>query len=119
MAIYVRPDNLKVLDVYRSRLFQLLGLTLFFRMLICGVYNPPKHNYRDADLMNYLYSFVDSVLDKHPDTVVLCGDDINRLDTKTRISLNNRDRLKLANSRNSQDISENRGNLASVMGSRV
>lgn len=119
MAIYVRPDNLKVLDVYRSRLFRLLGLTLFFRMLTCGVYNPLKHKYRDADLMNYLYSFVDSVLDKHPDRVVLCGGDINRLDTKTRISLNNRDRLKLANSRKSQDISENRGNPASVMGSRV
>ena len=71
VAIYVRPDNLKVLDVYRSRLFQLLGLTLFFRMLICGVHNPTKHKYRDADLMNYLYSFVDSVLDKHPDTLVL------------------------------------------------
>ena len=80
MAIYVRPDNLKVLDVYRSRLYELLSLTLFSRMLICGLYNPPKHKYRDADLMNCFYSFVDSVLDKHTDTVVLCGGDINRLD---------------------------------------
>ena len=40
------------------------------------------------------------------------------LRAKTRISLNNRDRLKLADSRISQDI-RNRTNPASVMGSRV
>ena len=40
------------------------------------------------------------------------------LRAKTRISLNNRDRLKLANSRISQVISENRRNPASVTGSR-
>ena len=50
-------------------------------MLNCGLYIPPKHKYRDADLMNYLISFVDSVLDKHPDTVIVCGGDVNRLDT--------------------------------------
>ena len=50
-------------------------------MLICGIYNPPKHKYRDLDIMNYLISFnVDSVLDKHPDTVIVCSGDINRLD---------------------------------------
>ena len=32
--------------------------------------------------MNYLISFVDSVLDKHPDTVIVCGGYVNRLDTQ-------------------------------------
>ena len=40
------------------------------------------------------------------------------LRAKTRISLNNRDRLKLMNSRISQVISENRRNPARVMGSQ-
>ena len=50
------------------------------RMLICGIYNPPKHKYCDLDIMNYLISFVDSVLDKHPDAVIVCGGNVNRLD---------------------------------------
>ena len=41
------------------------------------------------------------------------------LRAKTRVLLNNRERLKLANSRISQVISENRRNPASVMGSWV
>ena len=40
------------------------------------------------------------------------------LRAKTRISLNNSDRLKLANSRISKVISENRRNPAGVMGNR-
>ena len=51
-------------------------------MLIYGLYNPPKHKYQEADLMNYLITFVDSVLDKHPDTIIVCGGDVNRLDTQ-------------------------------------
>ena len=96
MAIYVR-DNLKVLDVYRSRLYELICLTLLLpsghRMLICGLYNPPKHKYRDADLMNYLISFVDSVLDKHPDTVIVCGGDVNRLDMQALKALSGWDTM--------------------------
>ena len=83
VAIYVR-DNLKVLDVHCSRLYELICLTLLLPsghcMLICGLYNPPKHKYRDVDLINYLINFVDSALDKHPDTVIVCGGDVNRLD---------------------------------------
>lgn len=30
--------------------------------------------------MNYLVDFVDNALDKHPETVVVCGGDLNRLD---------------------------------------
>ena len=84
VAIYVRV-NLKVLDVHHSRLYELICLTLLLPsghcMLICGLYNPPKHKYRDADLMNYLISFVDLVLDKHPDMVIVCGGNVNQLDT--------------------------------------
>ena len=84
VAIYVRV-NLKVLDDHHSRLYELICLTLLLpsghRMLICGLYNPPKHKYRDADLMNYLISFVDSVLNKHPDMVIVCGGNVNQLDT--------------------------------------
>ena len=38
-----------------------------------------KHKYRDADLMNYLISLMDLVLDKHPDTVIVCAEDVKRL----------------------------------------
>lgn len=38
-----------------------------------------KHEYRDADLMNYLISLMDSVLDKHPDMVIVCTEDVKRL----------------------------------------
>ena len=83
VAIYVR-ENLKVLDIYRSRLYELICLTLLLpsghHLLICGLYNPPKHTYKDADLMNYLIDFVDCVLEKNPNTVVLCGGDLNQLD---------------------------------------
>ena len=69
VAIYAR-QSLKVLNIYRSSLYELISLTLLLpsghHMLICGLYNPPKHNYLDLDLMNYVISHVDSVLDKYP-----------------------------------------------------
>lgn len=49
-------------------------------MLLCSIYNPPKHNYRDIDLQNYVIGFVDSILDEEPHTVIVCGGDLNRLD---------------------------------------
>ncbi|CAH3197875.1 unnamed protein product, partial [Porites evermanni] len=59
-------DSLKVLDVYRSNLYENIALTVLLPsdhiMLICGLYNPPKHSYRDINLMNYIMSFVDYVL---------------------------------------------------------
>ena len=57
VAIYVRK-NLKVLDIYRARLYELICLTLLLpsghHLLICGIYNLPKHTYKEAYLMNYL-----------------------------------------------------------------
>ena len=83
IAIYVR-QNIKIIDVYRSKQFEVLLLTLLLpsgnRMLITGIYNPPKHKYKDADLMSYVIELVDFQLDKHPNTLVLCGGDLNRLD---------------------------------------
>ena len=40
-------------------------------MLISGLYNPPKHNYRDSELMSYIISIVDNVLDNHPNAVMI------------------------------------------------
>ena len=83
VAVYVR-DSLKVLDVYRSNLYEFIALTVLLPsdhiMLICGLYNPPKHSYQDIDLMNYMISFVDFVLNKHPEAAIVCGGDVNRLD---------------------------------------
>ena len=53
VTVYVR-DSLKVLDVYRSNLYEFVALTVllpsYHIMLICGLYNPPNHSYRDIDL---------------------------------------------------------------------
>ena len=53
VAVYVR-DSLKVLDVYRSNLYEFVALTVllpsYHIMLICGLYNPPNYSYRDIDL---------------------------------------------------------------------
>lgn len=77
-------DSLKVLDVYRSNLYEFIALTVLLPsdhiMLICGLYNPPTHNYRDLDLITYIISFVELVLNKHPEAAIVCGGDVNRLD---------------------------------------
>ena len=47
VAIYLR-HNIKVLEIYRSSLYELICLTLLLpsehHMLVCGLYHPPKHN---------------------------------------------------------------------------
>ena len=52
IAIYVR-NNLKVIDIYRSSLYELIGVTLLLptgnHMLIYGLYHPPRHNYLESD----------------------------------------------------------------------
>ena len=57
VAAYV-GRNLKVGNIYRSKLYELICATLELpgrkRMLVCGLYNPPKHIYLDADLMDYV-----------------------------------------------------------------
>lgn len=86
VAVYVR-DSLKVLDVYRSNLYEFIALIVLLPsdhiMLVCGLYNPPRHSYRDLDLVNCI-SFVDLVLNKHPEAVIVCGGDVNRLDMQEK-----------------------------------
>ena len=85
IAIYV-SNNLKVLNIYRSGLYELISggnrLLLIYmnlllpsghRFLICGFYNPPKHQYRKQDLIDYIIISMDNELEKHPDSVWLCG----------------------------------------------
>ena len=82
IAIYVRK-NLKVLDIYRSSLYVLICVTLLLpsghRFLICGLYNPPKHQYCEQDLIDCIISLMDNELERHPDSVLLCGGDVNCL----------------------------------------
>ena len=77
-------ENLKVLNIYRSSLYELICVTLLLpsghRFLICGFYNPPKHQYREQDLIDYIISLMDNELEKHPDSGLLCGGDVNCLD---------------------------------------
>ena len=49
-------------------------------MLICDLHNPAKNSYREIDLMNYIISFVDFVLSKHPEAALVCGGDANLLE---------------------------------------
>ena len=49
-------------------------------MLISGLYNPPKHNYQECGLMSHLINFLDNTLDEDPNTVFVCGGDLNHLD---------------------------------------
>lgn len=83
VAIYLR-HNIKILEIYQSSLYELICLTLVLpsghHMLVCRLYCPPKPNYQACDPMNYLVGYVDNVLNKHPDTVVICGGDLNQLD---------------------------------------
>ena len=66
IAIYVRK-NLKVLSIYRSSLYELICVTLLLpsghRFLICGFYNPPKHEYFEQDLIDYIISLTDNELE--------------------------------------------------------
>ena len=83
IAVYVR-DNLSVLDVYRSNLFEIICVTLALptghQMLVCGVYHPPKYNYQEYELMNHLVNLFDNALDKSPNSVIVWGGDLNRPD---------------------------------------
>ena len=73
--------NISVIDVFRSELYELIGVTLLlpsgFRLLFCGLYHPPKPlNYTECELVEYLVNVTDSALDKHPNTTIVCGGDL-------------------------------------------
>ena len=78
IAIYTR-NNLSVIDVYRSNLYEIICLTVSLPsencILLSGLYHPPKTTYQECDLMDYLENFFDIMLDKHPNiSIVCCGD---------------------------------------------
>ena len=83
VAIYSRK-NLFLIDVYRSRLYEVICITLCLptghRFLVGGIYHPPKHSYAEHDLMSILVDFTDNVLDAHPQTVIVLGGDFNQMD---------------------------------------
>ena len=82
VAVYVR-DNLKVIDIYRSDVYELIEITLLLpmgnTMIVYGLYHPPTHNYLESNLMDYLLNRADDILDKVPDAVIVCGGDLNQL----------------------------------------
>lgn len=45
-----------------------------------SIYNPPKNNYQECDLMSHFINFLDNTLDNDPNTVFVCGGDLNHLD---------------------------------------
>ena len=56
------------------------GLPSGHRKLISALYNPPKHNYQECDLMSHIINFLDNTLNKDPNTIFVCGGDLNHLD---------------------------------------
>ena len=77
VAVNVKK-NLSVVDVYLSKLYEVICITLCLptghRFL-----HPPKHSYAENDLMNYLTDYTDNVLDAHSQTVIFLGGDSNQM----------------------------------------
>ena len=90
IAIYAR-SNLNIIDVYRSKLYELLYVILKLPsghlLLTCGIYHPPKLTYQPADFLQYLTHLMDNALDQHPGLTIVAGGDVNRLDTNELIVL--------------------------------
>ena len=57
VAINIR-SNLRVVNVYRSDQYEIICVSILLPsghcMLISGLYNPPKHNYQECNLMSHL-----------------------------------------------------------------
>ena len=84
MAVYVR-NNLSVVNVSRSSAFELISNTLALpsshKMLLCGLYHPPKVGYQEYDLIECISDIVDMFLQENPNSVAICGGDFNQLNT--------------------------------------
>ena len=82
IAIYTR-NNLKVTNVYRAKLYELLCLKLRLpsrhNMLVCGLYHPPKFNYKECDLMDHVIEILDNELEQDPHITIVLGGDLNQL----------------------------------------
>ena len=64
IPIYTR-NNLSVIDVYRSNLYEFICLTVSLPsgncILLFGLYHPLKTTYQECDLMDYPVNFSDTV----------------------------------------------------------
>lgn len=83
--MYIRK-NLSVIDVWYSDFFELIflfvQLPMAHRMRICSLYHLPKFRYQEYEPMNCLENLIDDALDKSPNTLIVCGGDLNQLDLK-------------------------------------
>ena len=84
--MYIRNSgNRKILDVKRSETFECIYITMTFtlhlhhKMMICGLYHPPKPRYIKDDLISYLTDISDLFLDGSPDGTVMIGGDLNNI----------------------------------------
>ena len=81
IAIYIR-NNINVVDIQSSEEFEPIAITsslpIGHHMLICGIYHPSQHSYQEKDLMSYLIDLADSLLEKFPGGLFVCGGDLNR-----------------------------------------
>ena len=60
MLLFFCGITFRLLVFSASELYEMNGVTLLLRFLVCGLYHPPNH--------------------KHPNTSIVCGGDLNRLD---------------------------------------
>ena len=84
-TVYIR-NNLRVVYVHRASDYEVIRIAICLpsghHLLECGVYNPSKPNFTEANIMNYIVNFVANVLDNFPGTVAVCGGDLNKLNAK-------------------------------------
>ena len=69
VAIYTR-NNIKVTNITRSERFECISLNIELpsghKMLMCGVYHPPKTTYMEVELIDYLTNITDDFLEAYP-----------------------------------------------------
>ena len=79
----VNIANCSIFNVYRSTLYEVICINLRLltghQFLMCGMYHLPKRKYAEVDSMSHITNIVDNKLDEHPQTVVVCGGDLNKL----------------------------------------
>ena len=77
-------NNIDIIDVYRSILYELIGLTFKLPsehlLVVYGIYHPPKPNYQTMDFLQYLVHLMESALDQYPDMTIVSGGGTNHLD---------------------------------------
>ena len=82
-SIYTR-NNLKVKKATKSERYECILLEIELPsghcMLVCGLYHPPRMSYLEMDLMDYLIEIMHIFLEANPNSLIVCGIDLNQLD---------------------------------------